>query len=169
MARPAQDHPWGCDLLPADPTDSGATEEAVNRWSHHLNGCQLAIGHLRGTHTWGSGRRYLGFRGDSIGTGRALIGAYAVRYRWGHPRPVVGRARDGMPIMWCLANPKIGEREVVAALLAHNLITADYVNWYNQQRLMHRLGRIPPAEAEARYYAQHVTDQPAGSQNPDGA
>jgi hypothetical protein len=25
---------------------------------------------------------------------------------------------DGMPIMWCLANPKIGEREGVAALLA---------------------------------------------------
>jgi hypothetical protein len=25
-----------------------------------------------------------------------------------------------MPIMWCLANPKIGEREVLAALLDHN-------------------------------------------------
>jgi hypothetical protein len=25
-----------------------------------------------------------------------------------------------MPVMWCLANPKIGEREVVAALLEHN-------------------------------------------------
>ena len=34
------------------------------------------------------------------------------------------------------------------------LITADYVAWYNQQRLMHRLGRIPPAEAEAEYYDQ---------------
>ena len=48
-------------------------------------------------------------------------------------------------------------------------ITADYVAWYNQQRLMHRLGRVPPAEAEAQYYSQHVTDQPAGSQNPEGA
>ena len=48
-------------------------------------------------------------------------------------------------------------------------ITADYVAWYNQQRLMHRLGRVPPAEAEAHYYSQHVTDQPAGSQNPEGA
>ena len=27
---------------------------------------------------------------------------------------------DGMPIMWCLAHPKIGEREVVAALLEHD-------------------------------------------------
>ena len=49
------------------------------------------------------------------------------------------------------------------------LITADYVAWYNQQRLMHRLGRIPPAEAEAHYYAQLVTGRPAGSQNPEGA
>ena len=47
-------------------------------------------------------------------------------------------------------------------------ITADYVAWYNQQRLMHRLGRVPPAEAEADY-SQHVTDRPAGSQNPEGA
>jgi putative transposase len=45
-------------------------------------------------------------------------------------------------------------------------ITADYVAWYNQQRLMHRLGRVPPTEAEAHYYSQHVTDRPAGSQNP---
>ena len=34
---------------------------------------------------------------------------------------------------------------------------------------MHRLGRVPPAEAEAHYYSEHVTDQPAGSQNPEGA
>jgi hypothetical protein len=27
---------------------------------------------------------------------------------------------DGMPIMWCLATPKLGEREVLAALLEHN-------------------------------------------------
>jgi putative transposase len=47
-------------------------------------------------------------------------------------------------------------------------ITADYVSWHNQQRLMHRLGRVPPAEAEAQYYSQHVTDRPADSQNPRG-
>lgn len=49
------------------------------------------------------------------------------------------------------------------------LITADYVSWYNQQRLMHRLGRIPPAEAEARYYDQLDASQPADSHNPEGA
>ena len=48
-------------------------------------------------------------------------------------------------------------------------ITADYVAWYNQQRLMHRLRRIPPAEAEAQYYSQLVGGRPAGSQNPEGA
>jgi putative transposase len=49
------------------------------------------------------------------------------------------------------------------------VITADWVPWYNQHRLMHRLGRVPPAEAEADYYAEHVIDQPVGSQNPEGA
>lgn len=46
--------------------------------------------------------------------------------------------------------------------------TADYVTWYNQQRLTRRLSRVPPAEAEDRNYSQVVTDQPAGSQNPEG-
>ena len=45
-------------------------------------------------------------------------------------------------------------------------ITADYVAWYNQQRLMHRLGRVPPAEAETQYYSEHVTDRPAGYRTP---
>jgi putative transposase len=49
------------------------------------------------------------------------------------------------------------------------LITADYVAWYNQQRLKHRLGRIPPAEAEADYYDQLDVSQPAGSLNLEGA
>jgi putative transposase len=32
------------------------------------------------------------------------------------------------------------------------------VAWYNDERLMHRLGRRPPAEAEAGYWArqEHV-------------
>lgn len=39
-------------------------------------------------------------------------------------------------------------------------ITADWVSWYNQARLMHRLGRRPPAEYEALYYANTSADQP---------
>ncbi|MGH7511271.1 MAG: IS982 family transposase [Gemmatimonadales bacterium] len=41
------------------------------------------------------------------------------RYYWGLKLYLVC-AGDGMPIMWCLANPKLGEREVVAALLQRN-------------------------------------------------
>jgi putative transposase len=38
--------------------------------------------------------------------------------------------------------------------------TADWVHWYNTRRLTHRLGRRPPAEAEAEYYARRqVTDR----------
>ena len=35
------------------------------------------------------------------------------------------------------------------------LLTADWVHWYNTS-LMHRLGRIPPAEFETGYYAQRA-------------
>ncbi|MDE1675572.1 IS3 family transposase, partial [Nocardia gipuzkoensis] len=41
------------------------------------------------------------------------------------------------------------------------LLTADWVGWYNQSRIMHRLGRRPPAEHEADYYALQA-EQPAG-------
>jgi putative transposase len=32
-------------------------------------------------------------------------------------------------------------------------ITSAWVHWYNTSRLMHRLRRRPPAEAEGEYYA----------------
>jgi transposase InsO family protein len=41
-------------------------------------------------------------------------------------------------------------------------ITSAWVHWYNAARLMHRLGRIPPAEAEAEYYAQQPVGQHTG-------
>ena len=41
------------------------------------------------------------------------------RWYWGLKLYLVC-AGDGIPIMWCLANPKLGEREVLAALLDHN-------------------------------------------------
>jgi putative transposase len=37
-------------------------------------------------------------------------------------------------------------------------ITSAWVHWYNASRLMHRLGRRPPAEAEAAYYHQAAGD-----------
>ncbi len=41
------------------------------------------------------------------------------------------------------------------------LLTADWVGWFNNARLMHRLGRKPPVEFQADYYAD-LTQQPAG-------
>lgn len=32
-------------------------------------------------------------------------------------------------------------------------ITSRWVSWYNTERIMHRLGRVPPAEAETAHYA----------------
>jgi putative transposase len=38
--------------------------------------------------------------------------------------------------------------------------TSHWVHWYNNDRLMHRLGRRPPVEHEADYYAQIREDRP---------
>jgi putative transposase len=42
----------------------------------------------------------------------------------------------------------------IATLADLEECTSAWVHWYNTQRLMHRLGRRPPAEAEAAYYQQ---------------
>ena len=44
------------------------------------------------------------------------------------------------------------------------LLTADWVHWYNTNRLMHRLGRIPPIEYEAAYYAANTAQSAAAHQ-----
>ncbi len=36
--------------------------------------------------------------------------------------------------------------------------TLEWVDWYNHRRLLAPIGHVPPAEAEARYYA-NVSDQ----------
>jgi len=40
--------------------------------------------------------------------------------------------------------------------------TAAWVDWFNNRRLMHRLGRRPPAEHEAEYHARNRDGQPTG-------
>ena len=44
-------------------------------------------------------------------------------------------------------------------------VTSAWVHWYNTERLMHRLGRRPPAEAEADHYATTHTANPATHTN----
>ena len=38
---------------------------------------------------------------------------------------------------------------------AVELATLEWVDWFNNRRLLEPIGNIPPAEAEARYHAQH--------------
>lgn len=52
--------------------------------------------------------------------------------------------RDGSPFR---RGPLSGITDIEQA-------TSAWVHWYNTTRLMHRLGRRPPAEAEAEHYAQ---------------
>jgi transposase InsO family protein len=39
-------------------------------------------------------------------------------------------------------------------LEAVEMAALDWVDWFNRRRLLGPIGNIPPAEAEARYYAQ---------------
>lgn len=58
--------------------------------------------------------------------------------------------RDGSPF-------RNGPLETLADV---EQITSAWVCWYNTSRLMHRLGRRPPAEAEAGYYDHHRAGHP---------
>lgn len=52
----------------------------------------------------------------------------------------------------CLREDSPFRRGPIATLADLEKITSAWVYWYNTARLMHRLGRRPPAEAEADYY-----------------
>jgi hypothetical protein len=60
--------------------------------------------------------------------GEAGYGASHSRYFWGLRLYLVATV-EGMAIMWCLANPKLDEREVMQALLEidHHQVTAGHV------------------------------------------
>jgi putative transposase len=60
----------------------------------------------------------------------------------------------------CIRDDSPFRRGPLTSLGDLEAITADWVHWYNTSRLMHRLDRRPPAEAEANYYAQTRDDQP---------
>lgn len=42
-------------------------------------------------------------------------------------------------------------------LEAVEFATLEWVEWFNNRRLLEPIGHIPPAEAEARYYAELET------------
>jgi transposase InsO family protein len=43
------------------------------------------------------------------------------------------------------------------SLEAVELTTLEWVDWFNNRRLLEPIGSIPPAEAEERYYAELET------------
>ena len=43
---------------------------------------------------------------------------------------------------------------VVLALEAVEFATLEWVDWFNNRRLLEPIGNLPPGEAEAAYYAQ---------------
>lgn len=49
----------------------------------------------------------------------------------------------------------IRRRSPWRSLEAVEYATLDWMDWYNNRRLLEPLGNIPPAEAEARYNASH--------------
>ena len=59
----------------------------------------------------------------------------------------------------CIRDDSPFRRGPLTGLSDVEAITAAWVHWYNTTRLMHRLDRRPPAEAEADYYAQTRDDQ----------
>jgi hypothetical protein len=79
------------------------------------------------------------------------------RYFWGF-RLYVLAAGDGLPVAWCLATPKLGEREVVAAMLDHE-----------RHRLRAGLVIVADKGFAGRDFAQLVTGYGAVLVRPDRA
>jgi len=60
----------------------------------------------------------------------------------------------------CIRDDSPFRRGPLTGLSDVEAITSNWVHWYNTSRLMHRLDRRPPAEAEANYHARTRNDRP---------
>ena len=49
---------------------------------------------------------------------------------------------------------RVWDEATKARVAAVEFAILEWVDWYNNRRLLEPIGNIPPAEAEARYYAQ---------------
>jgi hypothetical protein len=84
-------------------------------------------------------------------------------------RPSVGTVADALDNALCETTLGLYKTECIRAgspfrtgpirsLTDLEGITSTWISWYNQRRLMHRLGRRPPAEVEAEYYARLASE-----------
>ena len=137
---------WECSLR----KDTGFVERALRhaaafraRQGHPLDeaihhsdaGSQYTAIHFTETLTLAGLKPSIGTVGDALDNALAetTIGLYKTEC-----------IRDGSPF-------RTGPIRTLADL---EDITCTWVCWYNESRLMHRLGRRPPTEAEAEYYAR---------------
>ena len=107
---------------------------------HHSDaGSQYTAIHFTETLMLAGLKPSIGTVGDALDNGLAetTIGLYKTEC-----------VRDGSPF-------RSGPIRTLADL---ENITSTWVSWYNQRRLMHRLGRRPPAEVEAEYYARLASE-----------
>jgi putative transposase len=51
-------------------------------------------------------------------------------------------------------SPEVRARAVRMVIEHRNDHDSEWVDWFNNRRLLEPIGNIPPAEAEAAYYAQ---------------
>jgi hypothetical protein len=113
-------------LFPYVPGQAGYNKR-LRAAGHHLS---LAIRHLAmASPSWGDQFRLLDATALACGASRATVTRSALwpsaaygydrshsRWYWGFKLYLLA-APDGMPITWCLATPKLGEREVAQVLL----------------------------------------------------
>lgn len=57
--------------------------------------------------------------------------------------------REAAVIVWLIDQPP-----AFVCLEAVEFATLEWMDWFNHRRLLGPIGGIPPAEVEARYYAQ---------------
>ena len=68
----------------------------------------------------------------------------------------------------CIRNPAMRPKGGWASVRDIEIAVAEYVDWFNHRRLHGEIGMIPPAEAEAAYWAQHANNRYAEQQVPAG-
>lgn len=85
---------------------------------------------------------------------RALRHAATFRSRQGHPFDETIHHSDAGSQYTAIHYGSPFRPGPIRTLADLEHMTSAWVSWHNTNRLTHRLGRIPPAEAEAEYYAR---------------
>ena len=69
----------------------------------------------------------------------------------------------------CIRNPVMRPKGGWASIRDVEIAVAEYVDWFNHRRLHGEIGLVPPAEAEATYWASRPAVEYARKHVPAGA